>query len=296
MISSVAASSEATMDNSLSGQQDKNSLGSELYTQEIPKEYKTLIEKAGFVQIPTAYSALIVNNFYKRLLKLKYQGPHITISIPDDATLSDAGKKIKQRIDGNVVVDLASSTQSCFRAFVEKQAPKTYIGVDLATPDKREKKAQGAEFLQIQSDILAFVSRIRSEAYDLFFLSGLDGTPTRTPEMTWELREKYIQALTKETARALKPGGACMFGANNTFDNHLLWKGVQKEGLQEVPLFEDKNRFNLETELEEGLEDLAAGKPWSTRCSFYGILKDDPTYRPAEIRTAYLFEKPTKLP
>lgn len=272
---------------------NQNKPENELYAQDVPDEYRPLIENADFVRLESSYASIILSYLFRDSGKIKtvysnrFGGADKNI-IPEGLELSRQGQIIADKISGCTIVDLASSSESGFKRFAETLPVGRYIGVDLNTPNTFDRREDGAEFLQIQNDILAFTSRIRSDAYDLFYLSGFDGSPSRQELMDEGQRTAYLQALVKEIRRALKPFGIFVFGQNHRWDNHLLWKFVQEEGMEEGTLFQD-SRYILK-ELEADRQALALNGRVAIGSDNY-LLSKDPCFRPIHIRPAYLFQK-----
>lgn len=277
------------MNVTLTGESPNDGPLKEFLVRDIPEEYKPVVREADFVQIETTHADSIVSLFFNESHQIRSlpsesrMGPN-RIEIPAGLALSEEGTQIGEKIRDGVVVDLASSSESAFKRFVECFPVSRYIGVDLWTPnDFTRREEDAAEFLQVQSDILAFVSQLRNDVCDLFFLSGLDGRPSRRNRKRFreicEDRKLFIQSLVTEIRRTLKDTGMFLFGRNEYFENHLLWKHSGQIGMNEVPLFSDE-RIHQGSEIEDVV-------------TYYRHA--DPEFGPTTKRNTFLFQKTNKV-
>lgn len=202
-------------------EQKIDEIKNELFDRETPAEYQQLIEGVNFIRLHTEYSENLIDEFKDENSKDR---------------LNDVGRYIANEIKDGIVLDLGCGQSNKINGFSEENGASLYIGVDLvpyiffeksypgsAPPippleseivintepsevQKNESAFEQPKFylednaLQIKSDMLETISRMKSRSVKLIIMSGIE---TKGGDTTRE----YTSVLKKEIKRVLKEDG-----------------------------------------------------------------------------------------
>lgn len=197
------------------------------FSHPIPEEYRELAKTAEIAPTAPSYAWSMADIVKDDTVLKRLNKETRSLIEAGDAVFTETGRIMRERLQGDTLIDLGSGNQVFIPNLAEAVGVKRYIGVDIEATESASKRGNFERAI-FKDDMLLFVSKL-PDNYGSFFVAGAEDY---SGEMTQEIYgpnvgdadavlhpSVYMEQLLREIYRATRPGGLLILGANNTLPN-----------------------------------------------------------------------------